>query len=672
MPWCRLLANKANVGHGIAVTFKSEGKEEGQLDNNIRKMSALMSMDILLTGVSVLWGFALHCRFVWTNELVRQCLSFALLAMAVSIISLHSFKLYRRVWVYASIQELVSILKAVSCTTIVSVLLWNLIWAPVLPLSFVITIFETMLLTVGGTRFALRMLRKYPFAVGRRSSVAVTQRALIVGAGSCGSVIASEMLNRPDEHIVPVAFVDDDAAKHRYKVHGVSIIGNRHAIPELVRSLSVDSIIIAAPSAPRRDIKDIIDICKQTKARLRTVPSIHDLIQGKVTLNEIRDVGVEDLLGREPVRKNLDEIASYLHNRTVLITGAGGSIGAELCRQAASLAPNRLILLGHGENSIYQIEMELRHNYPALLMETIIADIQDRDKIESVFACYRPNVVFHAAAHKHVPLMERNPAEAVKNNVFGTKNVAECADCYDVDYFMLISTDKAVNPTSVMGATKRVAEMIVQSMSVTSKTVFTSVRLGNVLGSRGSVIPRFKQQIMTGGPVTVTHPEMIRYFMTIPEAVQLVIQAGSLAKGGEVFILDMGKPTKIAELAKDLIRLSGLEPDVDISIEYTGIRPGEKLYEELLTAEEGLTSTKHDRIFIGRPAIHSRVMLEANLSRLSLVLTDEADHIRSVLKQLVPSYVQCIPIESAAHPSNLSDEEKYEEIPWSEGQLTLV
>jgi len=322
----------------------------------------------------------------------------------------------------------------------------------------------------------------------------------------------------------------------------------------------------------------------------------------------------------------------------VLVTGAGGSIGSELCRQIAIFNPKKLVLLGHGENSIYDIEMQLSRTYPGLWIETVIADIQHKDRMEEVFRKFRPHVVFHAAAHKHVPLMERNPSEAIKNNVFGTRNVAECADLYEAERFVLVSTDKAVNPTSIMGATKRMAEMYIQSLGNNSKTKFVAVRFGNVLGSRGSVIPRFKEQIAFGGPVTVTHPEMIRYFMTIPEAVQLVIQAGAFAEGGEVFILDMGKPVRILDLATDLIRLSGFEPHVDIQIEYTGIRPGEKLFEELLTKEEGVTSTKHDRIFIGQPIRISHHDLVLEMKRLEKVLGEDQESIKDVVRQLVPTY----------------------------------
>ncbi|WP_326998754.1 UDP-N-acetylglucosamine 4,6-dehydratase family protein [Cohnella kolymensis] len=370
---------------------------------------------------------------------------------------------------------------------------------------------------------------------------------------------------------------------------------------------------------------------------MKIIPAINDLISGKLSFSAIRDVMVEDLLGRDPVVIDSDGISSNLTDKTVLVTGAGGSIGSELCRQIAGFCPEKLLLLGHGENSIYTIEMELRRNFPELNIEPIIADIQDRSRIDEVFEIHRPNVVFHAAAHKHVPLMERNPSEAVKNNVFGTKTVADAADLYGAERFVLISSDKAVNPSSVMGTTKRIAEMYIQSLNIKSKTKFASVRFGNVLGSRGSVIPLFKEQIARGGPVTVTHPEMVRYFMTIPEAVQLVIQAGALSNGGETFLLDMGAPVRILDLAEDLIRLSGFEPHVDIPIEFTGIRNGEKLFEELLLSEEEVAATQHERIFTGKPALLNHFELELQFARLERVLAKERSAVKGVLEDMVPS-----------------------------------
>jgi FlaA1/EpsC-like NDP-sugar epimerase len=434
---------------------------------------------------------------------------------------------------------------------------------------------------------------------------------------------------------------------------GLPVLGNRENIPSVVTDYQITDIVIAMPSAPRSEISAVIEKCKDTDASIKILPSVIDLASGKVSVKIMRDVSVEDLLGRDQVDVDLAEIAGYVTGKVVLVTGAGGSIGSELCRQISFFKPEQLLLLGHGENSVYEIEIELRRTYPGLSFIPVIADIQDRHRLEAVFDTYRPEVVFHAAAHKHVPLMERNPAEAIKNNILGTKNMAECADKFGASRFVMVSTDKAVNPTSVMGTTKRVAEMFVQGLNRTSKTKFVAVRFGNVLGSRGSVIPLFTKQIREGGPVTVTHPEMIRYFMTIPEAVQLIIQAGAFAKGGEIFILDMGNPVKIHDLARDLIRLSGFKPDEDIKITFTGMRPGEKLYEEILTNEEGMTATKHNRIFVGKPLDFSLdklmlMILDLELVARSADAINRSEEIKYLLHRVVPTY-QGVP-EKYKHP----------------------
>lgn len=454
-----------------------------------------------------------------------------------------------------------------------------------------------IILGAGGVRFAWRLLRDSYFReTGRKEQ----RNVLIVGAGKAGVLIAKELMQSSKSYYNLVAFIEDDLRRHNLEVKGIPVVGGRDKIPGTVRKYDIEDIIIAMPSAPKAEIAKIIKICRTSKASVKILPRVEDLVNGKVSVNMIRDVQVEDLLGREEINLDINKIASYLKGQVILITGAGGSIGSELCRQVLTYNPKKVLLLGHGENSIYEIERELKQLYAKAKLTSIIADIQDRYRIEEVFETYNPTVVFHAAAHKHVPLMENNPVEAVKNNVLGTRNIAECAHAAGTTHFVMISTDKAVNPTSVMGATKRLAEAIIQGLNKVSSTKFTAVRFGNVLGSRGSVIPIFKQQIKEGGPVTITHPEMVRYFMTIPEAVQLTIQAGSLANGGEIFVLDMGEPVKIVDMARDLISLSGLEPDIDIEIVYTGVRPGEKLYEELLTSGEEMLSTKHERILISK------------------------------------------------------------------------
>jgi FlaA1/EpsC-like NDP-sugar epimerase len=422
-------------------------------------------------------------------------------------------------------------------------------------------------------------------------------------------------------------------------VLGLPVLGAREQIPEVVARHKISLIVIAMPSVGAATIREIVDICRSTQAELKILPGMYQIINGQVSVNHLRPVQLEDLLRREPVRVDLKEIAGYLGGKTVLITGAGGSIGSELCRQVAAVYPQKLVLLGHGENSIHNIWLELREKFPGVALAIEIADIRDKPRVDNVFQKHRPDVVFHAAAHKHVPLMELHPAEAVKTNIFGTRNLAQAASRFGTKGFLLISTDKAVNPSSVMGATKRFAELIIAQENLSSETTFTAVRFGNVLGSSGSVVPLFKQQIARGGPVTVTHPEMKRYFMTIPEAVQLVIQAGAMARGGEVFVLDMGEPVKIVDMARDMVKLSGLEPDKDIQIKFTGIRQGEKLFEELLTAEEGSSATEHKRIFIARPSLVDVAALEGelvNLSRKGLLCT--AEDIFSALGGIIPRF----------------------------------
>jgi len=437
--------------------------------------------------------------------------------------------------------------------------------------------------------------------------------------------------------------IDDNKSKHRSRILGVPVYGGRESIQKVSEQKDIDEIIVAIPSAPKNEVRKILNECKKTKCKLKILPGMYELIDGKVAIKNIREVQIEDLLGREPVKVNIEEISQYLKDQIVLVTGGGGSIGSELCRQIARFEPKKLLILDIYENSTYMLHQELLKHYSSLNQEVIIASVQDRPRMEAIFDKYRPQIVYHAAAHKHVPLMESNPTEAIKNNVFGTMNVAECADKYGAKRFVLISTDKAVNPTNIMGATKRIAEMIIQSMDANSNTEFVAVRFGNVLGSNGSVIPIFKKQIEEGGPVTVTHPEINRYFMTIPEAVQLVIQAGAMAKGGEIFVLDMGEPVKIVDLARDLIRLSGFEPDVDIKIEFTGLRPGEKLYEELLTAEEGLAATKHEKIFVGKPVYNDIHSLREEIEKLKLVLLQESNEtVIDMLKYLVPTYKRAI------------------------------
>ncbi|MCH1624898.1 polysaccharide biosynthesis protein [Ferdinandcohnia quinoae] len=532
--------------------------------------------------------------------------SFSVFTVSTTIISIsllmshhifaYKFKLYKKAWEYASIGELVIICKAITLSIVLAAILQQLINQEVYYRLLFVTWMLHMLI-IGGSRFCWRVYRD-TYIKNNDSR----KRTLIIGAGSAGTMVARQLLNNESE-LLPIGYIDDNAKKQNLDILGIPVIGGIDKLENAVAELKIDHIIIAIPSLRKKELNIIFNECAKTKAKTQILPMLEDLITGKLSVNKFRDVQVEDLLGREQVELDIDSISEYVTNKVILVTGAGGSIGSEICRQISEFNPRQLILLGHGENSIYSIEMELRELYRTSKIEFIteIADLQDEKKMMAVMDTYHPNVVYHAAAHKHVPLMERNPEEAIKNNLIGTRNVANAASWHGVDTFVMISTDKAVNPTSVMGASKKLAEMIIQNMNKISNTKFVAVRFGNVLGSRGSVIPLFKKQIEKGGPITVTHPDMVRYFMTIPEASRLVIQAGSLAKGGEIFVLDMGDPVKIVDLAKNLIRLSGNTIE-DIGIEFSGIRPGEKLFEELLKDDEVHDQQIYPKIYVGKTA----------------------------------------------------------------------
>ncbi|MGE7780174.1 polysaccharide biosynthesis protein [Peribacillus sp. NPDC097264] len=506
-----------------------------------------------------------------------------------------SFHLYKKAWEYASIGELVIIFKTVTASIFITGLVQALLFQDVFYRLLAVTWLLHMLL-IGGSRFFWRMYRDQYLLKNENK-----KRTLIVGAGSAGTMVARQLLKNNEVDLLPVAFIDDNYRKQKLDILGLPVVGGVSKIARKVEALHIEHIIIAIPSLNKQEMNRIFQECAKTNAKTQILPMLEDLLTGKVSVNKFRDVQVQDLLGREPVELDIDGISEYVTEKVILVTGAGGSIGSEICRQISNFNPSKLILLGHGENSIYTIEMELKETYQNSKIEFIteIADLQDHKKMLSVMATYQPDVVYHAAAHKHVPLMERNPEEAVKNNLIGTMNAANAASWIGVKTFVMISSDKAVNPTSVMGSTKRLAEMTIQQMNQDSETKFVAVRFGNVLGSRGSVIPLFTKQIEKGGPITVTHPDMIRYFMTIPEASRLVIQAGALAKGGEIFVLDMGHPVKIVDLAKNLIKLSG-HSEEDISIEFTGMRPGEKLFEELLNKEEIHEQQIYPNIYVGK------------------------------------------------------------------------
>ena len=461
---------------------------------------------------------------------------------------------------------------------------------------------------------------------------------MIVGAGDAGNLAIREleMSNQLESRVV--GLIDDDKNKHGTYIQGVKVLGDRNKIPDFVKKYNVDEIIIALPSVSKKNIKEIVNICQTTNCKIKILPGIYQLVTGEVEVAKLRNIQIEDLLGREPVNANSKEIGTYVAEKTVLVTGAGGSIGSELSRQIAANYPRRLILLDIYENTLYDIERELLKDYPNIDLITLVGSVRNRSRLTHIFEEYRPDLIFHAAAHKHVPLMEDSPNEAIKNNVFGTMELCRAADYFGAEKLVLISTDKAVNPTNVMGASKRICEMLVQYYNERSNTNFVAVRFGNVLGSNGSVIPYFKKQIAEGGPVTVTHPDIIRYFMTIPEAVSLVLKAGASANGGEIFVLDMGEPVKILDLAKNMIALSGHEVGSDIEIVFTGLRPGEKLYEELLMDEEGLQNTDNELIHIGKPIKFDTKKFEAGLRKLYRIAYGEKEGIRKAIKDIVPTY----------------------------------
>ncbi|WP_078593640.1 nucleoside-diphosphate sugar epimerase/dehydratase [Evansella clarkii] len=566
-----------------------------------------LSLLILVDSIIVLFSVFLSYWLLLTTSSVMVPL--AIVVSSASLFAFHHlfahfFKLYKRVWAYASIQELIAIFKGVSLSVAATGLIQLIAFQGIYTRTLLIT-WMLHILLIGASRFSWRLIRDTKFAVNKDNT-----RALIIGAGSGGTMVARQLLNSENSELHPVAFIDDDFSKQNLEIMGCPVVGKTKDIEKAVEEHDIEHIIIAIPSMKKSEINHIFQQCLNTKVKTQIMPSVEDIMAGKISVSQMRDVQVEDLLGRDPVELDTGAISNKLTGKTVLVTGAGGSIGSEVCRQVCGFNPGKLILLGHGENSIYTIEMELRNTFSEIEIEPEIADVQDAERMNEVLQKYRPDVVYHAAAHKHVPLMERNPHEAVKNNVIGTKNTAEAADAAGVKTFVMISTDKAVNPTSVMGATKRIAEMVIQHMDMVSSTKFVAVRFGNVLGSRGSVIPLFKKQIAAGGPVTVTHPEMVRYFMTIPEASRLVIQAGAIAKGGEVFVLDMGEPVKIVDLAKNLIRLSGFSEE-EIGIKYSGMRPGEKLFEELLGENEVHSEQIYPMIYRGKtPTVNISVIYD--------------------------------------------------------------
>ena len=601
------------------------------------RVACLVLADLILINLSAF--LALYIRFefdfrqLYATTFLRDMLIYAGINSACTILIFHILKLYNSLWEFAGVSELVRITLGCFFSAVFYMVGMFMLHLTV-PRSFPAIYMLILCLLCGALRLSYRCVRRT--RAGLRSEG--EKRTMLIGGGQAGAIALREFQTSPRSENKVVCIIDDSPNKVGSYLRGVKIVGGRSSIPAMAEKYDVDEIVLAIPSASRHEKLQILSYCHNTSCTLRTLPGICQLANGEVRIEQIREVDIEDLLGRETVKIDLDEVAAYITGKTVLVTGGGGSIGSELCRQAAAQRPKRLIIFDIYENNAYDIQMELRRTHPELDLVVLIGSVRDRERVMQVFDRYRPDLVCHAAAHKHVPLMETSPFEAIKNNVFGTYNVAQAADRFGTQRFILISTDKAVNPTNVMGASKRLCEMIVQMMNDRSATEYVAVRFGNVLGSAGSVIPLFRKQIRSGGPVTVTDKRVIRYFMTIPEAVQLIFQAGAYARGGEIFVLDMGEPVRIDDLARNMIRLSGFEPDVDIPVVYTGLRPGEKLYEELLLSGEGMQKTKNDLIYIGHEIAFDPAAFEENLMLLRAIPESDEPALRAKLRELVPTF----------------------------------
>lgn len=599
----------------------------------------LMMADAVIITFSGPASIYLRYNFVWESQaivFVEDIFQYLPFNLVLTLVIFWACRLYRGIWKYASASDLANILFGCFLSTVTQYLGMRALSLHV-PRSYPFFYFAVLAAGIVTFRFTYRILgyiqskREGMLRAGKRNT-------MIVGAGEAGYTLLKELQNSRFIEQNVCCIVDDDPGKRGKYLRGVLVAGNRHDICRLAEEYDIDEIMIAMPSATHGMIQEILDICSQTSCKLKVLPGLYQLVNGEVSVSKLRNVEIEDLLGREPVDTQIDSIMDYVSGKTVLVTGGGGSIGSELCRQIARHEPKRLVIFEIYEKSAYEIQQELKRDYPELDLAVLIGSVRNTHRINNVFERYRPDIVYHAAAHKHVPLMEDSPNEAIKNNVLGTYKTAQAADRFHVSRFVLISTDKAVNPTNIMGASKRLCEMVVQMMNHQSETEFVAVRFGNVLGSNGSVIPLFKKQIEEGGPVTVTHPDIIRYFMTIPEAVSLVLQAGAQAKGGEIFVLDMGKPVKILDLALNLIRLSGYKPYEDIDIQFTGLRPGEKLYEELLMSEEGLQSTENELIHIGKPIEFDEEQFRHQLEELDEWSRQDRPDIKERVMDIVPTY----------------------------------
>ena len=615
-------------------------KQRG-FDLALRKKALIIAaVDVL--SICIAFFAALWLRFDFQfnaidPEYLRTYIRVILPWCGISLVIFSLFGLYSSIWSFVSTDELMRVLESYGVLAVAAFVLSH-VFQIIMPKSFYV-----MGLTVSGMftlaiRFGWRMLRYVRQHLAGLSHPNFQENVMIIGAGEAGKVLVSEFTTSAYIKSRVCCLIDDNPVKWGKRLGGITIVGGRDEIPAAVEKYHIHRIIYAIPSGSAQTKKDILDICSTTGCQVQVVPGMYQLVNGDISVSKLRKVDVQDLLGREPIKVNLDEILNFISGKVVMVTGGGGSIGSELCRQIAKSNPKQLIIFDIYENNAYDIQMELQRNYPDLNLVTLIGSVRNTARVDYVLDTYRPELVFHAAAHKHVPLMEDSPNEAIKNNVFGTYKMAKAAAAHGVKRFVLISTDKAVNPTNIMGASKRLCEMVVQMMNRESETEFVAVRFGNVLGSNGSVIPLFKKQIEAGGPVTVTDPRIIRYFMTIPEAVSLVLQAGYYAKGGEIFVLDMGEPVKIDDMARNLIRLSGYEPDVDIKIEYTGLRPGEKLYEELLMKEEGLQETANKLIHIGKPIEMDDEKFKEQLALLDAAYRIEACNMKELVAEIVPTY----------------------------------
>ena len=615
-------------------------KNRNFLQIPFNRILALILMDIISILVSSFAAIYIRFDFRFAAippEFFEKFKNILIPNIVMVLLFFALWKLYKSVWRYASANEMLNIIFATSCASLAQIIYCYALNQK-MPRSYYILYWFILTVLTCCIRFGYRILRlinsKRASIAGKSSRINV----MIIGAGAAGNMILKEIESSNYLNLQAKCIIDDQPGCHGKLLRGVPIVGGRDKILEAVPQYGIDEIILAIPSAGVQTRKEILDICKESGCKLRTLPGMYQLINGDVSVSKLKEVEIEDLLGREPIQINTDEVLDYVGGKVILVTGGGGSIGSELCRQIAGHHPKQLIIVDIYENNAYDIQQELLRKYPKLDLVVLIASVRNTNRINDIFATYRPDIVYHAAAHKHVPLMEVSPNEAIKNNVMGTYKTAQAADKYGAKKFVLISTDKAVNPTNVMGASKRICEMVIQMMNQKSRTNFVAVRFGNVLGSNGSVIPLFKQQIASGGPVTVTHPDIIRYFMTIPEAVSLVLQAGAYAKGGEIFVLDMGKPVKILDLATNLIKLSGYKVGEDIEIKFTGLRPGEKMYEELLMDEEGLKQTANKMIFIGKPIEFDAEVFEKQLDKLIVDAKKEDRDIRSEIKEVVPTY----------------------------------